>query len=1176
MADAAAVTAAKGLEEKKKEKGGGGDAGKMVPFVGLFGYADGKDVLLMLVGTVAALGNGFAQPLMTLIFGQLINAFGGATTETILDRVIKVVLNFVYLGTGTGVAAFLQVSCWTMTGERQATRIRSLYLKSVLKQDVAFFDVELTTGQAVSRMSGDTVIVQDAIGEKVGKFLQLTSNFIGGFIVAFVKGWLLSLVMLSCIPPVVIAGGVVSKMLSKISSKGQASYSDAGNVVEQTIGAIKTVISFNGEKQAIALYNKFTHKAYKATVEEGITNGFGRGSVFFVFFASYGLAIWYGGKLIISRGYSGGDIVSIVFAVMVGALSLGHATPCIAAFAAGQSAAYRLFTTIKRKPEIDPDDASGKELEDIRGDVELKDVYFSYPARPEQLIFDGFSLHVPNGTTMAIVGESGSGKSTVISLVERFYDPQAGEVLVDGINIKSLRLGWIRGKIGLVSQEPLLFMASVKDNIRYGKEDATIEEIKRAAELANAANFIDKFPNGYDTSVGQRGAQLSGGQKQRIAIARAIIKNPKILLLDEATSALDVESERTVQEALNRIMVDRTTLVVAHRLSTVRNADCISVVQKGKIVEQGHHDELVINPDGAYSQLIRLQKSPKDKQKLDCRIYDTMSKSRRLTSIELIGRSSAGNSSRHSFILPFGLPSSVELLEGNDTNENLKEEAGDSGIPKQTHLGRLANLNKPELPFILLGSLAAAVHGMLLPVSGIIISNAIIIFFEPADKLRKDSQFWGLLGVVLGIVSIIAVPLEYFLFGVTGGKLIERIRALSFRSIVHQDVAWFDDPKNSSGTLSARLSVDALNVRRLVGDSLALAVEVTSTLITGFVIAMIADWKLCLIIICVIPLVGLQGYAQIKFLKGFSEDAKVFFALMLATFGISETSALASDSKKAKESTVSIFALLDRKSKIDSGSNEGLTLDEVKGDIDFRHVSFKYPSRPDVQIFSSFTLHIPTGKTVALVGESGSGKSTVIALLEQFYRPDSGTISLDGVEIKNLKINWLRNQMGLVSQEPVLFNDTIRANIAYGKQGEVTEEELIKVAKLADAHEFISSLPQGYQTTVGERGVQLSGGQKQRVAIARAILKDPRILLLDEATSALDAESERIVQDALDHVMVGRTTVIVAHRLSTIKGADIIAVLKDGMIVEKGSHETLMNIKDGFYTSLVELRSSSP
>ena len=290
----------------------------------------------------------------------------------------------------------------------------------------------------------------------------------------------------------------------------------------------------------------------------------------------------------------------------------------MAAFAEGQSAAYRLFATIKRKPEIDPDDPTGKQLEDIKGDVDLKDVYFSYPARPEQLIFDGFSLHVSSGTTMAIVGESGSGKSTVISLVERFYDPQAGEVLIDGMNIRSLRLDWIRGKIGLVNQEPLLFMASIKNNISYGKEDATIEEIKRAAELANAANFIDKLPNvchrsneltsinpisyiissvlifflflsyqGYDTMVGQRGAQLSGGQKQRIAIARAIIKDPRILLLDEATSALDVESERIVQEALNKIMVNRTTLVVAHRLSTVRNADCISVVQQGKLVEQG-------------------------------------------------------------------------------------------------------------------------------------------------------------------------------------------------------------------------------------------------------------------------------------------------------------------------------------------------------------------------------------------------------------------------------------------------------------------------------------------------------------------------------------------------------------------------------------------------------------
>jgi ATP-binding cassette subfamily B (MDR/TAP) protein 1 len=1266
--DAAAAPGGRDGEEKEEKRGsGGGDAGdKRVSFTGLFRYADGTDVMLMLLGTVGALANGVTQPIMTLIFGQVIDAFGGSVAMgDVLQRVNKAVLNFVYLGIATAVVSFLQVSCWTMTGERQATRIRSLYLKSVLRQEIAFFDVEMTTGQVVSRMSGDTVLVQDAIGEKVGKFQQLIATFVGGFVIAFVKGWLLSLVMLACIPPVVIAGGIVSKMLSKISSKGQTSYSDAGNVVEQTLGNIKTVVSFNGEKQAIATYNKLIHKAYKAAVEEGITNGFVMGSVFFIFFSSYGLAIWYGGKLILSRGYSGGDVINILFAIMTGAMSLGNATPCMAAFAEGQSAAYRLFATIKRKPEIDPDDPTGKQLEDIKGDVDLKHVYFSYPARPEQLIFDGFSLHVSSGTTMAIVGESGSGKSTVISLVERFYDPQAGEVLIDGINIKNLRLDWIRGKIGLVNQEPLLFMTSIKDNISYGKEDATIEEIKRAAELANAANFIDKLPNGYDTMVGQRGAQLSGGQKQRIAIARAIIKDPRILLLDEATSALDVESERIVQEALNRIMVNRTTLVVAHRLSTVRNADCISVVQQGKIVEQGPHDELIMNPDGAYSQLIRLQESQEEEHQKDQRLSDPRSKSRSLSLKRSISRGSAGNSSRHSLTLPFGMPGSVELLEGNDANrENQKEQADDSEAPKKAPMGRLAGLNKPELPILLLGALAAGVHGVLFPMFGLMISNAIKTFYEPPHELRKHSSFWGLMCVVLGIVSIVSVPVEYFLFGVAGGKLIERIRALSFRSIVHQEVSWFDDPKNSSGALGAKLSVDALNVRRLVGDNLALLTQVISTLITGFVIAFVADWKLTLIILCVMPLSGAQGYAQVKFLKGFSQDAKmlyedasqvatdaissirtvasfcaekrvmtiydhkceasknqgvrtgmvgglgfgfsfmmmyltyglcfyvggqfvrhnkssfgdvfkVFFALMLATIGVSQTSALASDSTKAKDSSISIFALLDRKSKIDSGSDEGLTLDEVKGDIDFRHVSFKYPSRPDVQIFSDFTLHIPSGKTVALVGESGSGKSTVISLLERFYNPDSGTISLDGVEIKSLKLNWLRDQMGLVGQEPVLFNDTIRANIAYGKHGEVTEEELIKVAKAANAHEFISSLPQGYDTTVGERGVQLSGGQKQRVAIARAILKDPRILLLDEATSALDAESERIVQDALDNVMVGRTTIIVAHRLSTIKSANIIAVLKDGAIVEKGRHETLMNIKDGFYASLVELRSAS-
>ncbi|XP_078170188.1 ABC transporter B family member 21-like [Carex rostrata] len=595
------------------------------------------------------------------------------------------------------------------------------------------------------------------------------------------------------------------------------------------------VASFNGENRAVSLYDKHISKTYQATAKEGAANGFGMGSVFLIIFASYGLAIWYGGQLIINKGYSGGTVISVLLAVLIGASSLGNAAPCVTAFAEGQTAAYWMFETIKRKPDIDAYDESGVTLEKMNGDVELREVYFSYPARPEQLIFNGFSLRVDSGTTMAIVGESGSGKSTVISLVERFYDPQAGEVLIDGVNIKTLKLGWIREKIGLVSQEPLLFMTTIKDNILYGKEGATLEEVTQAVELANAANFIDKSP--------------------------------------------------------------------------------------------------VITP----------------------------------------------------------------IATG-----------------------------------------WAAVAGKV-----------------------------------------------YEIFSCNQGFLVTY-----YFQILH--------------------------------------------------------WAIC----------------------------QVFFALLLATTGISQTSALGSDSAKARDSAISIFEIVDRKSKIDPGSEEGQVLEIVRGDIELRHISFRYPTRPDVPIFTNLSLSIPSGKTIALVGESGSGKSTVIALLERFYDPDSGNILLDGTEITTLNVRWLRKQMGLVSQEPVLFDDTIRANISYGKEGEVTEEELIAVAEASNAHQFISSLPQGYDTYVGERGIQLSGGQKQRVAIARAILKNPKILLLDEATSALDAESEHVVQEALDTVMVGRTTIVVAHRLSTIKGADIIAVVKNGEIVEKGRHETLMRIKDGVYVSLVELRSN--
>ncbi|KAF5200751.1 Abc transporter b family protein [Thalictrum thalictroides] len=1000
-------------EKDFKEEKGGEDRKNNISLYMLFSLFDPIDIVLMILGAIAALLNGLSVPLTTYLFGQLVDTFGGtAHSNNVVQEISKVSLRFVYLGTGTAVATFFQMACWMVTGERQSARIRNMYLKALLRQDITFFDKETDMGEVVGRMSGDVVLIQDAMGEKVGKFIQLISTFVGGFVVAFLRGWILVLVLMSMVPLLVLSGAAMSMVVNKLATREQAAYSEAASLIEQIIGSIKTVASFTGEREAINRYNRSLDSSYESSIQEGLAAGLGIGLVMFIIFCSYGLATRIGSLMIIKESYTGGDVVNIIFAVIFCSMCLGQVSPCVKAFAAGKAAALTMFETINRKPDIDSLNDGGRKLDDICGDIELKDVYFNYPTRPYEQIFAGFSLCITSGLTAALVGESGSGKSTVISLIERFYDPQGGEVLIDGINLKEFQLRWIREKIGLVGQEPVLFACSIKDNIAYGKDNATMEEIKAAAELANAAIFIDKLPQGLETMVGDYGTQLSGGQKQRVAIARAVLRNPRILLLDEATSALDAESERSVQEALDRIMTNRTTITVAHRLSTVRNADLIAVIHRGKLVEKGSHNELV-HLNGTYSRLIS---------------FNTWAYMK--------------------FTKGFSADAKMMYEEAtqvaNDAVRNIRTVASFCAEEKVMSLYR-NRCKAPKEAGIKLGLISGALFG----------------------------------------ISFIFLYASYAITFYLGSQLVQHGKAT------------------------------------------------------------------------------------------FVEVFRVFFALCMAAMAVSMAGSLTPDATKAKACTASVFAILDRKSEIDSSDNTGITIENIRGEIEFQHVSFTYPTRPDVQILRDLNLAVQCGKMVALVGESGCGKSTIISLLQRFYDPTSGEIMLDGTDIKKFQLRWMRQQIGLVSQEPLLFNDTIRANIAYGKEGEATEAEIFAAAGAANAHEFISAMNQGYDTLVGERGVQLSGGQKQRVAIARAILKAPKILLLDEATSALDTESERVVQAALEQVMVGRTTIVVAHRLSTIKGADLIAVMKYGAIVEQGKHENLINIKDGYYASLTAIHMTA-
>ncbi|KAK8558004.1 hypothetical protein V6N13_050354 [Hibiscus sabdariffa] len=1209
---------------------------RLVPYYKLFSFADSLDYVLMLVGSISAVGNGVCMPAMTIFFGQLIDSIGGSMTiATEVHEVTKVSLKFGYLAVASAVASFFQVASWMVTGERQAARIRSLYLKSILRQDISFFDDEINGGEVIERMSGDTILIQDAIGEKAGNFIQQAAAFSGGFVVAFLRGRLLTLVLLSSVPPLVISGAILHKLVAKFSFRGQASYSVAASIAEQTIGSIRTVASFAGERQAIAKYNKSLAGAYRSGVQESLVSGLGLGTLMCILFCTYGFAFWYGGKTILHKGYTAGTVINVIFAVVISSLSLGMAATSLSAFAAGQAAAFKMLEVVERKPVIDAYCTKGRKPHDIVGEIKIRDVYFSYPARPKELVLKGLSLRIRSGKTTALVGHSGSGKSTVMGLIERFYDPLAGEILIDGIDLKRLQLRWIRQKMGLVSQEPVLFASSIRDNIAYGRDDATSQDIMVAAALANAANFISKLPQGVDTMVGEQGIQLSGGQKQRIAIARAILKDPRILLLDEATSALDGESEMTVQDALERAMLNRTVVVIAHRLATIRNADFIAVIHRGKIIEKGSHAELLKNRNGLYNRLLRLQETGEEMQR-NVTAHDS----------SYIGPQSKPAHFRLSVDV-----SKSEMSTLKPTLETLEKR------PPPVPLSRLASLNIPEIPALLLGVVLAMANGVILPVFGVVLSSVIKTFSEPPHELNKDSKFWALMFVFLGIASLLCHSLSTYLFAIAGCKLIQRVRSMCFEKVVNMDIGWFDEPQHSSGAIGTRLSMDAVSVRRLVGDSLAILAQSTATAVAGLVIAFKANWELALAILALLPLIGISGYAQIRSMKGFTANAKkmyeeanqvateavgsirtvasfcgekkvveqyekkceapleagirhglisgiglgissfflfstyaisfyvgallvhhgkttfhqvfrVFFALSVSAIGISQSNSLAPDAGKAKISVASIFEILDQRSKTDPSQNSGKILKRVRGDIQFKHVSFRYPSRPEIKIFRDLSVTIRAGTTVALVGASGSGKSTFISLLQRFYEPDSGRITLDGIEISELQLRWLRQQIGLVSQEPVLFNDTIRANIAYGKAGNATEAEIKAAAELANAHNFIRRLQQGYNAIVGERGTHLSGGQKQRVAIARAVIRAPKILLLDEATSALDAKSERAVQEALERVMVGRTTVVVSHRLSTIKGSDLIAVIRNGVIVEKGRHETLMKIKGGFYASL--------
>ncbi|XP_021768214.1 ABC transporter B family member 2-like [Chenopodium quinoa] len=1222
-------------EMKKKNKV------KNVPFLKLFIFADSYDYLLMFLGSIGAIAHGASVPVFFIFFGKLINLIGVAylfPRET-SHEVGKYSLDFVYLSVVILFSSWVEVACWMQTGERQAAKMRMAYLRSMLNQDITLFDTEASTGEVINAITSDILIVQDAISEKVGKILHYISRFIAGFAIGFARVWQISLITLSIVPAIAFAGGTYAYVATGLIARVRKSYVKAGEIAEEVIANVRTVQAFVGEEKAVSSYKEALLNTYKYGKKGGVAKGLGMGALHCVLFLSWALLVWYTSIVVHKGTANGGESFTTMLNVVIAGLSLGQAAPDISAFLRARVAAYPIFEMIERAKVSKVSSKGGRKLNKVDGHIEFKDVYFSYPSRPEAKIFDKFCLDIPAGKIVALVGGSGSGKSTVISLIERFYEPLAGQVLLDGNDIRELDLNWLRQQIGLVNQEPALFATSIRENILYGKDDATLDEITRAAKLSEAISFINNLPERYDTQVGERGIQLSGGQKQRIAIARALVKNPSILLLDEATSALDSESEKSVQVALDRVMVGRTTVVVAHRLSTVRNADIIAVVQGGKIVETGSHDELISNPGSAYLSLVQLQETASSMPHLSR--GPTMDRPLSVKySRELSHSTSIGASFR-------------------SDKDSVREDGPEPAkMIKKVTWSRLISMVGPDWMYGVFGTIFCLMAGSEMPLFALGVTQALVSYYEVWDVTKTEIRKIALLFCGGAVVCIFNHGLAHTCFGIMGERLTLRVREKMFSAILSNEIGWFDDSRNSSSTLSSRLESDATLLRSIVVDRTTILLLNCGFIITAFIIAFMLNWRLTLVVLSMYPLIisghfseklFMQGYGgnlskaylganmlageavsnirtvaafcaeekvldlydreliepskrafkrgqiagifygvsqffifssyalalwygstlMAKGLSGFKSVMKSFMVLIVTALAMGETLAMAPDLLKGNQMVQSVFEVLDRKTEVKGDSGEELT--KVDGSIELRGVKFSYPSRPDVLVFQDFNLKVRAGKSMALVGQSGSGKSSVIALVLRFYDPIAGKVMVDGKDVRRLKLKSLRRHIGLVQQEPALFATSIYENILYGKEG-ATESEVIEAAKLANAHSFISGLPEGYNTRVGERGVQLSGGQKQRVAIARAVLKNPAILLLDEATSALDVESERVVQQALDRLMKNRTTVVVAHRLSTIKNADQISVIQDGKIVEQGTHSSLVENKSGAYCKLINLQ----
>ncbi|GMT01490.1 hypothetical protein PENTCL1PPCAC_23664, partial [Pristionchus entomophagus] len=1086
--------------------------------------------------------------------------------------------------------------------ERIAQRVRSEFVASVLARE-AFNDDEASTGELSNRLSSNVDRLKDGIGDNIGTFVRSMSMFVSGSLLSFYLDWRTSLLLIWSGPICLLNSTLIPLLSSTESAKVVRLSDEANGISEEAILNIKTVASCNGEKTMIERYRSSLLSSLGPAVRCGFVTALFDAIAPTIHYVFHIIGVWYGTISYHSGRIEGaGTVFAVVGVAMGSASSFTRLGPHLMAVMKARAAAAKIYHTIDSRPSEDEDPIEKLDPSNSEIAIRFKNVSYAFPSR-SQPVLQSLSFDLSPGESLALVGKSGCGKSTTLKLITRFLSADCGRILLDDQPLERYDKKKWRRMMGVVSQEPALFHASIRDNICLGRP-FTDEEVERACRIAYAHDFILGLDEGYFTLLGSSGVSLSGGQKQRIAIARAIVSNPRLLLLDEATSALDTKSERIVQEALDSASQGRTTIVVAHRLSTIKNVNRVVVMEEGQIVESGGYDELTRRPNGIFAGMVAAQEihrtdegqkrvETEKKAEIDC-------EEKRRTILD--------ESDQAQF--PITVKGAFSLYFFN--------------VPRAIITTTLSLLRGIELPLLAL--------------------SYFFVFSSLKERDYESQLFWVTIGtVVLAVYTGIVILISQTVHTYAGESTMRDIRIACFTSLMRRPMAYFDRRETSPAACSVLLSQQPPMAMAIVSNSMS---NVLENLFSGCVIAVMTFFVcipnafvgLAYIVIFFVTFAVVEHFSDkaynevveidnsgelameifdnvatiqqlsvesnfeqrfdaiqmrrrqplatkircLSMVHAINESECMLLDFMATTIGIyfvytglidikqmyatelfiaflGGTAIAMSDSWKeiisASSAARLLFKMIDPTINKKNQEKDGELIDNthlsLRGYVRADSVSFAYPSRPHNLILNGISFGVGEGQSLALVGLSGGGKSTVVNLLEKFYNPTQGQLSLDDIPFASIPSSSLRSTIALVSQEPVLFRGSIIDNVRLGVE-DVSEEEVREACRMANAHDFIQSFPEGYSTPVGEKGRSLSGGQKQRIAITRALVRNPRV-----------------VREALLTSARGRTSITIAHRLDTIRHCDEICFIDEGRIVERGGHDELMQMR-GRYAEMVQ------